>query len=50
MAAGYFRLGLVLGASQPNSDTGDNFAGNLFTDFAPILTLFGDQVSKQFLC
>ena len=27
----------------------DNFAANAFTDFAPLLTLFGDEVTKQFL-
>jgi hypothetical protein len=27
----------------------DNFANNAFTDFAPLLTLFGDEVTKQFL-
>lgn len=26
-----------------------NFANNLFTDFAPLLALFGDEVTKQFL-
>lgn len=27
----------------------DNFANNAFTNFAPLLTLFGDEVTKQFL-
>ncbi|KAK1755545.1 hypothetical protein QBC47DRAFT_445709 [Echria macrotheca] len=27
----------------------DNFANNAFTDFAPLLTLFGDEVTKQYL-
>jgi hypothetical protein len=26
-----------------------NFANNAFSDFAPLLTLFGDEVTKQFL-
>ena len=26
-----------------------NFANNAFTDFAPLLTLFGDEVTKQYL-
>jgi hypothetical protein len=30
-------------------DTWDDFANNLATDLAPILQLFGEQVSKQFL-
>ncbi|RMJ13470.1 hypothetical protein CDV36_006849 [Fusarium kuroshium] len=28
---------------------GDDFSNNLFSDLAPLLTLFGDQVTKQFL-
>lgn len=28
---------------------GDSFANNLFSDLAPILALFGEQVAKQFL-
>ncbi|KAK3994476.1 hypothetical protein QBC44DRAFT_236238, partial [Cladorrhinum sp. PSN332] len=28
---------------------GDDFSNNLFTDLAPLLTLFGEQVTKQFL-
>ncbi|KAI5839632.1 hypothetical protein DFP73DRAFT_613353 [Morchella snyderi] len=31
------------------SDDGDDFANNLFSDLAPILALFGEQVTKQFL-
>jgi hypothetical protein len=27
----------------------NNFANNAFWDFAPLLTLFGDEVTKQFL-
>lgn len=27
----------------------ENFANNAFSDFAPLLTLFGDEVTKQFL-
>jgi hypothetical protein len=26
-----------------------NFANNAFSDFAPLLTLFGDEFTKQFL-
>ncbi|KAI5777047.1 hypothetical protein EDC01DRAFT_624570, partial [Geopyxis carbonaria] len=35
----------------PNSkaDTGDEFSNNLFSDLAPLLALFGEQVTKQFL-
>lgn len=28
---------------------GDDFSNNLFSDLAPLLTLFGEQVTKQFL-
>ena len=28
---------------------GDDFSNNLFTDLAPILALFGEQVAKQFM-
>lgn len=30
-------------------DSGDEFSNNLFSDLAPLLTLFGEQVAKQFL-
>jgi hypothetical protein len=35
----------------PLSDSGfagDEFSNNLFSDLAPLLTLFGEQVTKQF--
>lgn len=39
-------------SSAPNASAtefpGDEFA-NLFSDLAPLLTLFGEQVTKQFL-
>ncbi|KAJ4183328.1 hypothetical protein NW755_009819 [Fusarium falciforme] len=28
---------------------GHDFSNNLFSDLAPLLTLFGEQVTKQFL-
>jgi hypothetical protein len=28
---------------------GEDFSNNLFSDLAPILALFGEQVSKQFM-
>jgi hypothetical protein len=34
--------------ATPTVDT-SNFANNAFSDFAPLLTLFGDEVTKQFL-
>ena len=30
-----------------SADTGDDFSNNLATDLAPILSLFGEQVTKQ---
>ncbi|RPA83161.1 hypothetical protein BJ508DRAFT_207380, partial [Ascobolus immersus RN42] len=30
-------------------DPGEEFSNNLFSDLAPLLTLFGEQVAKQFL-
>jgi hypothetical protein len=30
-------------------DTGDNFSNNLFSDLAPLLALFGEQVAKQYV-
>lgn len=31
------------------ADSGDDFSNNLFSDLAPLLTLFGEQVANQFL-
>jgi len=31
------------------ADTGGDFSNNLFTDIAPFLALFGDQVAKQYM-
>ena len=38
-------------ATEPSTQDfpGDEFANNLFSDLAPLLTLFGEQVTKQFL-
>jgi hypothetical protein len=39
-------------ATEPSGSgdfPGDEFANNLFSDLAPLLTLFGEQVTKQFL-
>jgi hypothetical protein len=30
-------------------DTGDDFSNNLFSDLAPLLALFGEQVAKQYV-
>jgi hypothetical protein len=32
-----------------DSDPGDEFSNNLFSDLAPILALFGEQVAMQFM-
>lgn len=34
--------------NTPSVDA-ENFANNVFSDFAPLLTLFGDEATKQFL-
>jgi len=36
-------------ATAENEFAGDEFSNNLFSDLAPLLTLFGEQVTKQFL-
>ena len=36
-------------AGATNEFGGDEFSNNLFSDLAPLLTLFGEQVTKQFL-
>ncbi|KAF3799879.1 hypothetical protein GCG54_00010072 [Colletotrichum gloeosporioides] len=35
--------------AQSSEFEGDDFSNNLFSDLAPLLTLFGEQVTKQFL-
>ena len=35
--------------SSNNAFPGNDFSNNIFTDLAPLLTLFGDQMTKQFL-
>lgn len=37
------------GAPSSTEFDGDDFSNNLFSDLAPLLTLFGEQVTKQFL-
>lgn len=46
-----FAMAVVLFSFIPSAraDDGDDFANNLFSDLAPILALFGEQVAKQFL-
>lgn len=36
-------------SNLPDSDSGDEFSNNLFSDLAPLLALFGEQVAKQFM-
>lgn len=38
----------ITATSTPKVDEG-NLANGLFTDFSPLLQLFGDEVTKQFL-
>ncbi|KAF2253522.1 hypothetical protein BU26DRAFT_538289 [Trematosphaeria pertusa] len=49
MAPLYWLVWLALFSGSSAGDAWDNFANNLATDLAPILQLFGEQVSKQFL-
>ncbi|KAF3918022.1 Ankyrin-2 [Orbilia brochopaga] len=43
-------FGTVLLIAKPvRADPGDDFSNNLFSDLAPLLALFGEQVAKQFL-
>ena len=35
--------------TSQNVFPGNDFSNNIFTDLAPLLTLFGDQLTKQFL-
>lgn len=37
------------GAPTSTEFNGYDFSNNLFSDLAPLLTLFGEQVTKQFL-
>ncbi|KAL2113012.1 hypothetical protein VUR80DRAFT_5609 [Thermomyces stellatus] len=37
----------VMGAVA--DDDGDDFSNNLFTDLTPLLTLFGERVTTQFM-
>lgn len=36
-------------SNSPNGFSGDAFSNNLFTDLAPLLSLFGDTVTVQYL-
>ena len=36
-------------AQLPDNQNGIDFSNNLFTDIAPLLSLFGEDVTKQFL-
>jgi hypothetical protein len=40
---------LFAAPSLAAKDDGDDFSNNLFSDLAPILALFGEQVAKQFM-
>lgn len=45
-----YLIGVILNFTTPADDfAGDEFSNNLFSDLAPLLTLFGEQVTKQFL-
>ncbi|KAI5779884.1 hypothetical protein DFH27DRAFT_585703 [Peziza echinospora] len=39
-------IGMAVGAA---ADPGDDFSNNLFSDLAPLLSLFGEQFAKQYM-
>lgn len=41
--------GTILGYIAPEADQGDAFTFNLVSDLGPLLSLFGEQVAKQFM-
>ncbi|KAK3358060.1 hypothetical protein B0T25DRAFT_517382 [Lasiosphaeria hispida] len=46
------KLGFLAGicfVTAVAADTGDDFSNNLFTDLAPLLALFGERVTMQFM-
>ncbi|KAJ3547472.1 hypothetical protein NM208_g1493 [Fusarium decemcellulare] len=51
LAAGYpyAIFGVCLIVSVAAADDGDDFSNNLFTDLAPVLALFGERVTMQFM-
>ncbi|XEV01183.1 hypothetical protein FSHL1_006470 [Fusarium sambucinum] len=40
---------LLLLPTSSRADSGDDFSNNLFSDLAPLLALFGERVTMQFL-
>ncbi|OHE90617.1 hypothetical protein CORC01_14082 [Colletotrichum orchidophilum] len=42
-------LSILLRARCVSADDGDDFANNLFSDLAPLLALFGERVTMQFM-
>ncbi|KAG7048777.1 ankyrin repeat protein [Colletotrichum scovillei] len=51
MAAKMIRAFLltVIFAASVTADDGDDFVNNLFSDLAPLLALFGERVTMQFM-
>ncbi|KAK6512025.1 hypothetical protein TWF481_000923 [Arthrobotrys musiformis] len=46
---GFLSIILCNHVRTARADDGDEFSNNLFSDLAPLLALFGEQVAKQFL-
>lgn len=42
-------LGVLLSLPPVRADGWDDFSNNLATDIAPLLSLFGEQITKQYL-
>ncbi|KAF4449004.1 ankyrin repeat protein [Fusarium austroafricanum] len=45
----HYALALLLFTAIGKADSGDDFSNNLFSDLAPLLALFGERVTMQFL-
>lgn len=44
-----FIIAIFCVISSANCNNGDDFSNNLFSDLSPLLALFGEQVTKQYL-
>ncbi|KAK6352268.1 hypothetical protein TWF730_009099 [Orbilia blumenaviensis] len=45
----WVQLAVFAQLARAGDDAGDEFSNNLFSDLAPLLALFGEQVAKQYL-
>ncbi|KAH7253625.1 uncharacterized protein BKA55DRAFT_343252 [Fusarium redolens] len=47
--APFVLLSFALLSVPTRADSGDDFSNNMFSDLAPLLALFGERVTMQFL-